>query len=80
MKEYVFDNENLWHVNANLNFGFLCQYCEETLHFDDIPECDQENEFEISCVIISNEAQNRGWRRIEEFSFSCPACSMSKSY
>lgn len=75
MTAYDFDDDNPWHVNANLIFGFICQHCEESLHFDDVPECDPEDEFEAACVIVSNEAQKRGWKIIEEFSFSCPACS-----
>ncbi len=76
MKEKcVFDINNPWHVNANLIFGFICQYCDESLYFDDIAECDVEDKFEKSCVIISTEAKKRGWSLIEDFSFSCPSCS-----
>lgn len=59
-------------------FGFVCQYCDNSIYFDDIAECDPEGRFEESCVLITQQAQKLGWRLIEEFSFSCPLCSQSK--
>lgn len=74
-KNLNFNDDDPWHVNANLLFGFICQHCDKSIHFEDVSECDAEDKFEESCVIISKEAKKQGWQLIEEFSFSCPSCS-----
>ncbi len=73
-----FNISDPWHVSADLMFGFVCQHCDNAIHFDDLPECDPEDKFEESCVLISKQAQKLGWKLIEEFSFSCPSCSKGK--
>lgn len=78
MDKYEFDQENLWHTNADLLFGFMCQYCDAEICFDDVSECSNTLDYGEWCVIISNEAQRLGWKLVEEFTFACPRCSKKK--
>ncbi len=74
MKTEEFDKNDPWHVNAALIFCFDCQYCDENIYFVDVPECDWDK-FEEACVVLTIEAKRRGWKYIQDFSFSCPVCS-----
>ncbi|WP_240222918.1 hypothetical protein [Rheinheimera hassiensis] len=78
MNNEEFDDKNEWHCNADLIFGFVCQYCDSELYFDDVPNCEPDKGFGSACVIISSEAQKRGWKMLEELSFSCPECSKER--
>ena len=78
MKSSEFNNDNLWHINADFMFGFQCQYCNIALTFDDVPECEPNKDFGAACVSVSDEAQKLGWKLIESFVFCCPSCSQKK--
>ena len=79
MKAAIFDKNNLWHKNAHLLFGFSCFVCDGFIGSDDILIGDLEIDFLSLCVVLSDEAQKRGWVCVDEFKFLCPQCAAKKT-
>jgi len=69
-----YNEEDPWHINAHLFFGFQCQNCVAEISSDDFPDADLDREFLEYCVNASNLARVRGWVCIGDFSFLCPSC------
>ena len=71
----VYDDNNPWHTNANLVFGFQCHKCDVWLCYEDFPVGDLDENFFEFCVGISTEAQRRGWKIVDDYEFLCPICA-----
>jgi len=74
-----FNQDDPWHSNANLIFGFGCQDCPAWIDMNwDIANKDTDSGFLKACVELSERAKRDGWECIGEFTFLCPECA-SKS-
>lgn len=75
MKPSGFNDDDPYHANAHLMFGFNCQLCDAELNIDEVAKDDLDDEFLECCVSISSLAKKSGWVSIEVFKFLCPNCA-----
>ena len=73
MKKY--DDNNPWHANANLMFGFQCHTCDNDLDFESFEIKEINERFLEICVTISDKAIKDGWKMQSEFQFICKSCA-----
>jgi predicted HNH restriction endonuclease len=80
MDNTSFNENDPFHANAHLIFGFVCQFCDAELGEGDVSEGDLGENFLTWCVAISVLAKERGWVCIDDFKFLCPQCAKAHNH
>ena len=70
-----FDENNSWHSNVNLVFGFQCHSCDLVFDYDESQVRDPDEDFLGFCVDVANQAQSSGWSCVREYRFLCSKCT-----
>lgn len=74
MEAVGFDLNSPWHENAYHFFGFMCNNCKTKITSDEV-NVGKMNDGPLEfCVVITSEAQKRGWQHSGEYTFLCPKC------
>lgn len=83
MGDETFDENDPWHLTANLVFGFCCNRCGAELSInDDWDDPDTDDSFLNACVKATIRAKGLGWVLVDpnEFIFHCPACASRRKF
>lgn len=73
----AYDENDPWHSNANLIFGFGCQNCAAWIDME-WPDEGGDPAFLKACVDVSERVQAAGWVCTEPFRFLCPRCAAAR--
>lgn len=79
MQDEEFTSENPWHEAVHVGLGLSCSRCrcfyqgQEQWRRDLLP-----GDHHRWCVLVADEAQARGWRRLGWDEFLCPKCAQRR--